>query len=276
VEILGYRREGDPERITAMLDDSDDNVTRQAAIAIRRLRYEKAADKLVAILDSAETSAAVEAALALMTFRSPAGVDWMRAACKHAHQNSGKAAIYLALAGNLRDVESIIGIDSEMTPDGLGALGIIGNPSSFDYLLRAMNSDDDFIRLAAAEAIDLITGAGLTEEHTHVEEWIGPDESEIEKDETTLTRVSTSPDVWSAWLSENSENFTRGQRWRNGKSFAESLLVDEIADPKSHYGRRQYAYLELVVRGTCDEPFEADWFISSQKKAIAQIRGFLD
>ncbi len=272
VEILGYRREGDPEHIAAMLDDSDNHVARQAAIAIRRLRYEKATDRLVAILDSADTSVAIEAGFALMTFQSPAGIDWLRATCSAAHQDSGKAAIYLALAGNLRDAESIVGTDSGMTSDGLGALGIIGNPSSFDNLIQAMNSDDDSIRLAAAEAIYLITGAGLIEEYTHVEEWIGPDESEIETDETTLTRVSTSPDAWSAWLSENGENFTRGQRWRNGKPFAESLLVYEIADPRSRCDRRQHAYLELLVRGTCDEPFEADWFISSQNIAIARIR----
>ncbi len=269
-DILGYRREGDPQQMANLLTDEDPNVIRAAAMAIVRMRYRDAVDQLRTLLRHPDDSVAVEAAFALASFDVHDGLRHLRDYCSGAREDYGAAPIYLALAGECADCDQIMQSEAHRTRAGIEALGIIGDPGCFEMLLDVLKTDDD-LRLAAAESLELMTASGLTEEHPHVEEFEDPDEGVIETDETVLTRVSTSNDVWTAWLSGNRNRFAAGTRYRLGAPFSISSLTAEIAAPKSSFVRRLRAYHELLVR-TPDAPvFEPDWFIGRQKRAIADF-----
>lgn len=272
IEILGYRREGDPAQIAGCLEDSDSSIIAAATLAITRLRYDGAIDQLRRALEHPETSVVPEAAFALATFAAPEGLNWFRNFCSESQEDYGFAPVYLALTGSVSDAGLILRSPVGTTKSGIEALGIIGDPETIGKLHEALNSDDEEIKLAAAESLELITGSGLTEEYTHVEEFEDPDEGVIETDETVLTRVSTSHETWSEWLAKHRNDLAAGERYRRGKQFAPSLLLDEIADPKSSFTRRRRAYLELLVRGDQVTPFEPDWFIRRQRETIADWR----
>jgi uncharacterized protein (TIGR02270 family) len=268
IEILGYRREGNAEQIAGCLEDSNPAITAAAALAVTRLRYDGAVHQLRRALKHPATSAVAEAAFALATFGAPEGLNWFRSFCVEPQEDCGFAPVYLALAGSVSDSDLILRSPVAAMKSGIEALGIIGDPEVFGKLHEALNSDDEEIKLAAAESLELITGSGLVEEYTHVEKFEDPDEGVIETDEAVRTRVSSSHEAWSDWLAKHGGGFATGTRYRCGKQFALSLLLDEIADPKSSFTRRKRAYLELLARGGQVTPFEPDWFIRRQRKTL--------
>lgn len=272
IAILGYRREGPPAPIVAALEDADSNTVKAAINAIRRRRLADAIPQLIAVTDKSEPEVACEAAFALASLGGPRGLDWLRQFCSSALDDCGQAPVYLALTGGVPDCNLIMQSELKGTVAGLDALGIIGETGAVQYLLETLQSESDELRLAAAEALQLITGAGLTEEHTEVEEWDDPDEGLIEIGETTYERVSTSYDEWTSWWSGNYSRMPSGLRWRHGQVFETRLLIEEIADPRARFKRRQQAACELPARQPDSLPFEPDWFIGRQLAAIAKLK----
>lgn len=143
---------------------------------------------------------------------------------------------------------------------------------------------------SAALALNLITGAGLYEE-VFLPEPIDEDEffeSELEKYKkgeplyppgeepgTNLIRLSLNSTAWQTWWDQNKSQFDSRLRYRNGKPFSPSCLLENLEFEKSPPVIRQLAYEELVIRYGIDFPFETTMFVSKQKEALAIFREWI-
>jgi hypothetical protein len=111
----------------------------------------------------------------------------------------------------------------------------------------------------------LITGAGLREEAVVAD----PDEPDLTVE---VERVCTSWEGWSNWWSLHGPGFRPASRYRLGQPFELMMCVHELTDPRTAMDRRQRACWELQMNSGHDIPYESDWFVVRQRRAIDQWR----
>ncbi len=175
------------------------------------------------------------------------------------------------------------------TEESLLALGIAGNIAAVPFLLSLFA--DPKRAPSAALALNLITAAGLYEE-VFIPEPIDEDElfeDELEKYRkgeplytqgeepgTTISRLSLKADEWQAWWDQNKAGFDSRLRYRNGKPFSPSCLLENLESEKSPPVIRQLAYEELVIRYGGDFPFETEMFVGRQLEALAKYQEWIN
>jgi hypothetical protein len=147
------------------------------------------------------------------------------------------------------------------------ALGIVGTPNAISELLRVLASPDDQLRVKAAEALQLISGVETQETVIRAAPF-DPDVDEGPPEEREIERVNTSEALWTAWWRGWRGRVGPAQRLRRGDYFTLASCIDELRDPRSPYGARSRAYLELSVRAPDDIPYEPCWFAALQDAAI--------
>lgn len=192
----------------------------------------------------------------------------------------------LGLGGGRSSVPVLLNRASTDTviADCLISLGLLGDITLIDMLLPHFASDK--LAESAAIALNLITGAELYEEAFIPEEI---DEDELFEEEledfkkgkvptrpdgkpfgTTIKRLSQKPEDWRKWWTENKKRFTPNMRYRNGKPYSPTSLLENLESEKSPNKVRKLAHEELVIRYGIDLPFETDMLAVEQKKAIAK------
>jgi hypothetical protein len=176
----------------------------------------------------------------------------------------------LALGGQLPDLSFLVrGEKALHSPATLEAMGVLGNVRAVVYLLDALDSKDNKVKLAAAEALELIAASGLRETAVVVEQTeLMP--GEVIEERRAVEQVATSPEVWRRWWNQNGKRFDAQRRWRRGKAFEFGLFIEEIEDPKAPFADRQRAYWELLILSGQWFPFEPDWFVPRQMEAVAR------
>lgn len=171
------------------------------------------------------------------------------------------------------------------SPEGLIALGLLGDPECVDGLFYYLAEPD--LAEAAATGLYLLTGAGLYEEVFIPEEI---DEDELFEDEleafrqgkpptrpdgepygTTMTRLTQESEVWRAWWSERSGPFQRGVRYRLGEPCTPFSVVRTLQAERLPRYVRQLAYEEGVIRYGLDAPFETTMWVEAQQRAMAAL-----
>lgn len=171
------------------------------------------------------------------------------------------------------------------SPEGLLALGFLGDPQSVDGLIYYLQ--DPALAEASALGLHLLTGAALYEEVFVPEEM---DEEELFEDEVeasrrgelprrpdgepygeTVERLSQSPEVWRAWWEAHGGRFQPGVRYRLGEPCAPMSLVRTLQAERMPRPVRQLAYEELVIRYTIDASFETDLPVRKQRRAIEDL-----
>lgn len=194
--------------------------------------------------------------------------------------------MYIALAGGPGYVSPLLS-RMESNADGADdalALGVLGDPQTIEALIQFIFKQEEAESIALA--LNLITGADLFEE-VFVPDPIDEDElfdEEIEKlnrgeplfvpgeePGTTLVQLTRDPQKWVFWWQQNRSRFEPGVRYRNGKPYHPSCLLDNLRSEKSPVLVRQIAYEELVVRYGMDIPFETDMTVRDQLRALEQI-----
>jgi len=181
---------------------------------------------------------------------------------------------YIGLAGRCGDCRLLLpGKDEPIEANALEALGVLGSVSAIKTLLETLKNSK--LNLLAGKALQMITGAGLTEKITIEEEDAFADSydegEESDPPETFETeQVSTSFDDWSNWWDGNKGNFNISLRYRYGQPFTPGLCIEEINSEKSRFEDRKRAYLELVISTGHDIPFEPDWFVARQRQSIKE------
>ena len=287
--VLGDRRwEAPAGALTAVLDSPDDALVEAAAWALGRLPGPSARSPLCRLLQHDAPAVCAAAATALLRLGDPNTIQVCARRAEHAAgpdpDGSSWALLPLALAGGpshgkvLRDAAAA----DDAPPDALLALGLGGDPSAVDLLLYHLGTDE--LAKAAAAALHLLTGAGLTET-VFVPEDI--DEDELFEDEleafrrgelpthprgapygTEVTRLAQEADTWRDWWTEAGGRFVAGTRYRLGTPYGPEALVAALAGIALPQRLRPAVMDELAIRYGVDTGLEPRLRVSHQQDAL--------
>ncbi len=166
-------------------------------------------------------------------------------------------------------------------------LGLMGDPRSVPALIAALDGQAPD---AAARALDLVTGAGLTgdtfvEDVPEVDELFDDERERLARGEplvpadqpprgTTVTGPSTDPETWRAWWAENQARFGQADRWRLGRPAGPESQVASLAAPFVPHRLRRWIADELAVRYRMPVPFDPAWEVHRQRAALAAMEAW--
>jgi len=246
------------------------NLLKAAADACRQLRVDEAARLLQALLSNERPDVRKAALLALLRIVPSSTAAYARSTIGLNSRFDGGLALCLGIAGQLSDVPLLLEhIASHPTDaDATVALGILGSPECVPHLLALLEPEDDGVKIAAASALDIMSGLHARERVTRIE----PSVFEGDVETREVEQVSTSREVWSRWWNSHRTRLNSNIRWRRSEHFTLGSCIDELADPKSTYEARSRAYLELATRASVEIPFEPDWFVARQDESISAWR----
>jgi 3-oxoacyl-[acyl-carrier-protein] synthase-1 len=270
VSVLGYRREMDLRRIVLLIKSDDPRLRLAGIRAARQQGYKSAAPALEGLLSNNDAVVLRETLLTLLCL----GHRNAPVHCRNLAVNGSKPAAHapwlLALAGQLADLPVLVRASKILEdPVALSALGILGNVQAVPYLFQALDASDEAVKVAAAEALELLTASGLREQAVLVEKTeLFPGEVLDERRE--VERVATAVDVWREWWHQHSRNFDPRRRWRRGQPCDFGVVLAELAAPATRFHDRQRAYWELLILTGQSFPFEPDWFVPRQQQALAE------
>lgn len=181
-----------------------------------------------------------------------------------------RAAIHLALVGDAEDAARLHArAQRAPSPALVAAVGWAGAPEHVPTLIGLLRLRDEAIVLAAATALDRLTGARLLEtvdvppESIAVEDPPEPEVGEpprlaratsdprdlpAEGSPDTVTRPTTSPDRWSAFWSEAAERHRPGLRYRRGHPYWPAVSLWELDGWPVTPAERRLLQRELVIR----------------------------
>lgn len=275
-EVVGYRRTGDALQFIPLLQDENPEVVATVIHALERLNNKGSIPYLEQCLAHENTYVQQNATLALLRAGHQPALDHLSKVCKEGGASAQWAISHLALCGRAGDLDLMkIGLGTGgIHPQTLRAMGVLGNVDAVEILISELNNKDEEVRVAAGEALHLLTGAGLRETITVVEEidldelFEGEEAPEPTSEE--VERVCTLHDKWRDWWNKNQSHFRSQVRWRYGKSYDFGLCIDEMVAENTKFNERRRAYLELVIRSGYDIPFEPDWSTARQKDALHQ------
>lgn len=244
--VLGYRRwSGRAERLVHLLSSDDDALVETAAWTLGRVEVDAARQPLFRLLEHENSDVCQSGALALLRLGEPAAISF----CARKSGSETWPLIPLSLAGTpaYRPLLQEAASTENAPPDALIALGLLGDPAAVDLLLYQLA--DDHLAEPAADALDLITGAGLTET-VFVPEEI--DEDELFDDEleayrrgkhpthpsgapygTEVTRLAQDADAWRAWWNDHRSRFASGTRYLFGERHGPAALLAGLAAPST-------------------------------------------
>ncbi len=256
VEILTHRREGDPAKIAKLVRTPDPEPRAAATHFLGLAGRRDVLPFLERFLSDYLDPNWEKLVLASLQLGSVAGLNHARAACQSESTVTENLPLYIALAGDRTDLNLLINTLSfkKHNTTVVEGFGVIGDVKVLPILIEKLKTEDENLKSKVVYSLELITGAGLTEE-------------QVVEDEVVEVNT-TSPEQWSEWWQANQNRFDSKKRWRRGKPFTLGGCIEEMKDPKRKYCERQRAYLELIIRSGVHIPFEADWFIPKQQEAI--------
>ncbi|MDB4939203.1 MAG: hypothetical protein JWP87_6175, partial [Labilithrix sp.] len=182
------------------------------------------------------------------------------------------ATALLAISGRRDDAALLAeGLAFAPTEASVRALGRHGSAALLPTLLALLETEDAPIALAAADALDFITNAGLRET-TQVPWTPGvtpPDGSPPPTRAVSTVIVARVP--WEQWYAKNRVRLDSLGKLRTGLPFAPSMIVDEL-DGTAAPARRIEAAFELVVAtGVGARLSTTDW-VARQKQHLGEVR----
>ncbi len=182
------------------------------------------------------------------------------------------ATALLAISGR-RDDGALLAEGLAFAPSeaSVRALGRHGSAALLPTLLALLETEDAPIALAAADALDFVTNAGLRET-TQVPWTPGvtpPDGSPPPTRAVSTVILARVP--WEQWYARNRVRLDAIGKLRAGQPFAPSMIVDEL-DGTAAPARRIEAALELVVAtGIGARLSTTDW-VARQKQHLGEVR----
>jgi hypothetical protein len=161
--------------------------------------------------------------------------------------------------------------------------------------------DDLEMQLAAARALDRITGAAMLDtveippeetvprelpEQRALElaeparreapplarEVSSPRDAPSEGSSDTMEVASIDPDRWSAWWRDNQRNFDGKHRHRRGRVHALTTCLEELDGPTATPAERQLLHLELCGGTRRYVHLDVDDFVATQEQALTAWR----
>ena len=173
-----------------------------------------------------------------------------------------------------------------VSDEALHGLGMLGDLSSVTHIYNCLLESEH--ALAAAEALQTITGAALYED-VFIPAEIDPDELlDDEREEyeqtgkvplspngeplgETISQLSVNPDTWKQWFAENKQQFDTKLRYRHGRPISPAASLYCLMDEYTPHHIRVMVCDEMVVRYDADLTLEPDMRVSEQDSLLAEL-----
>jgi len=249
------------------------------------------------IVDAALTDSRLrETALTALAVRNK------RRAAAELRKDGAAALPLLASMGGEDDAEYIGKCAlSAPTAASLDAAAIAGHLGAVPGLIGLLRHDDQDIALAAAQALDRITGAGLYAEveidpvklaepvlpTPDAPGFAAPDKPLRDEVSDPRHRPSEgSPDTlelpapdhqrWHDWWTDNQQRFDSGKRYRRGALHSAQVVLEELDGPLLSFEQRKRTAIELVLLTKHDDRLDPSDFVATQELAIGRWRVTLE
>ncbi len=290
VEVLAYRGLVQPGELTRALRDADPGVRAVALVAGGELAHDGLEAFATEALSDASEHVTLAALLGLVL--ADAGYAADRVADHVTGPLEDKAIVLLALGGETRHAEKIVErLELGATRPRIFAAGFMGSPKAFPALMRALRGQDADIAVAAAFALERITGAALPEVVDLPPEKLDvpgdapePDvgepaplgrelsdardlPSDGSPDRMTLPTISF-PDRWKAYFDRERSRFQPHLRYRRGQPFVPSTVFTELDRFPMLPAERRMLHRELIVRTGQHVRFDPHDFVPVQEEAL--------
>jgi uncharacterized protein (TIGR02270 family) len=282
-QVIGFRRFACEPFLKDTLTTKPPIGLSNIAWALGRVGTTGSAPALWSLLDNEDGRVCEAAAIALMRLGDERPVQRaMLAALEHSW-----ARRVLAIGGDSRAARILLdGLKRKPVDAGaVLALGLLGSLSAVYPLVDLL--DDDELGEPAAVSLNTILGAGLYAA-VFIPDKVDPDELSSDEREAYdkdgkvpmrhgkpfgnwERRPVRDKDSWHAWLEREKSRFDRELRWRMGRPYGPSALVECLQSEMTPYAVRSATYEELVVRFGLDVPFEVDLPVSQQMRFLKKI-----
>jgi hypothetical protein len=207
--------------------------------------------------------------------------------------DEARAAVELALVGDDHDADRLLERARSAPTEALvTALGWAGASECVPTLIALLGQGEPALGVAAAYALDRLTGARLLESVTVEPETIAVDEPpepdvgeprpslarqvsdprDLPSDGSpdTITRPATRADRWAAWWAEHGKDFRAGVRYRRGHPYWPAVSLWELDGWPVTVAERRLLQRELVIRTGQVVRFDPDDLVVVQEEAIRQ------
>ncbi|MEP0548460.1 MAG: hypothetical protein ABJF88_16100 [Rhodothermales bacterium] len=281
--VIGSRRIAVAPRLVAALPEAAPDAVPDLLRALGRVGTDAERSAIWSYVRHEHAAVREAATLALLRLGGQAAV-------KHAavHIPAPWAMLLLGVSGGAEHRAAIHAHAAAegATPDGLLALGLLGDPQSVALFLDSLQ--DPALAEAAALALHLLTGADLDED-VFVPEEI--DEDELFDDEleafrrgevptrpdgepfgTTRTRLSQDREAWGAWWEGQKGRFQSGLRYRLGEPCTPTSVVRALESKRMPRKMRQLLSEELIIRYSAGAYFEADAAVAAQGRGLGEAK----
>ncbi|MBX3259824.1 MAG: hypothetical protein KIS78_18195 [Labilithrix sp.] len=275
IDVLGARGSLPADAPERVLPRADAGLTRRLATALgRALPKTKALAVLSNLLDDEPDDELFAIACASLLRRGDGDVrqrlrDTLRA---RVPGRIVQATRLLALSGRQDDLPLLLeGVALAPNAVTIDALARHGHPDAASALIALLDSPDEGVAPAAAEALDLLTGAGLRE--TVQVPWtpgVAPPDGS-----PPPTRAVSKPIgdrlAWERWFATARGRLDPRAKLRGGLPFAPSMIVDEL-ESTAPPARRSEAALELVIATGVGARFTTTTWVGRQRRELAELR----
>ncbi|XXX81289.1 hypothetical protein WMF30_21245 [Sorangium sp. So ce134] len=296
IDVLAYRGLATEDELVAAASDE------AAPVAARALHHlgcgpSQRLPELIQRALAAEDPALREAAWTAMALSDHPHASITLQSAMEAPEGGDAAALLLAIAGDEADARHLVARAFEAPRGGLvAAVGWTGAASAVPPLIDLLERDvDKAVKLAAAYALERITGAEMWEEVPVEDEEIvvadPPDPDVGEPRELKLAQLvsdardlppAPAPEVveqptvdaarWRAFWMERCQGWDLGARYRRGRPYTPEVVLDELDTGRVTPAERRHLQRELIVRTGAFVRFDPHDFVVAQEEAIAAWR----
>jgi hypothetical protein len=277
LDVLFARGAAHDEVISGLLARAEPEIARRVTRALATALPRRDAMELLELrCDTADDHAFFEAIVALLRRGHGGALDRLRAAVDVSSRRSAALAL-LCFVGRPSDGARLLAAAiSEPSATLVRGLGRFGHVDAVEVLIGLLSHEDPEIAGAAAESLDLITGAGMRE--TIEEPWeieLPPEAEEMGSLPVPTRKVDklvADPARWSAWIAEHGERFERDVKYRGGAPFVPLMIVGELSSKLTPPERRFDAARELELVTGVRSCFSPDDWVVRQEAQLADLR----
>jgi hypothetical protein len=289
--VLSARNALSPDRLEAVSRDRPE-IARHALLPLATAKHPALDPLLARALEATQSDLRQRAWIAL-------ALGSKKEAAVRLRQELGdetwgdRAATLLAALGTRGDAEAVCDRAARRpSPASLHAAAIAGHVPTLPRLVELLRHADLEIALAAAQALERVTGAGLfatvelSPEAVDAPEipeppsggFAGPplgrhlSDSRDAPGEGSADRVELADPSharWSAFFREHPSRFEAATRYRGGEPFSAVAVHAELSGPRLTHDERRAAGVELLLLTGHDAGFDVDAFVSAQLDALA-------
>jgi hypothetical protein len=236
-----------------------------------------------------------EAALAAMALAAhPRAAAAARAAASGALGD--RALVRLAIVGDEADARWLLArMEAAPTAAAVEAIGWAGLVEAVPRLIRALETSEDEVKLAAGAALERMLGAGLLDEvEVMAEQLVEPPVPDPDPEAKRLVEepadqrhaaptgapeklevASLDPERWRAWWAEHGKRLDPKHKTRRGQGYSPSMSLYELDRLPLPAADRRRLHHELAARTESVAAFDPEDFVVTQERGLKAWEGIV-